>query len=110
MNTACRLSCKICTLSEETDVAPIRWNFETFLVSRQACGRRCADRLLNRVIQCAHALAGPLFSSGLSASIHAGFVLGAQGELHKRWPTGTDLTAAEQVKKIEELLIGQDVT
>ncbi|KAL1524447.1 hypothetical protein AB1Y20_019342 [Prymnesium parvum] len=56
----CKLSCAECS-SPQGAQAPIRWNFESFLVTRA-------------------------------------------GNLHLRWPTGTDLTAPEQTKEIEHLL------
>ena len=59
MMSTCKLSCKFC--ESVAYGAPIKWNFESFLVSRN-------------------------------------------GELHKRWATGTDLVATEQTREIEELL------
>ena len=64
MKETCKLSCKVCEAPEGAG-APIRWNFESFLVTRQ-------------------------------------------GALHTRWATGTDLTAAEQEREIEELLAAKD--
>ena len=64
MQSTCRLSCKVCQAPEGAG-APIRWNFESFLLTRS-------------------------------------------GALHKRWATGTDLTAAEQTNEIEQLLAAKD--